>query len=122
MKLGKTMKKGFAVVLSLAMVGTSVTVSNTAMADAASRAETIALIQNEASNLALGRNVTVLPNMQPNEGGANGDGVKLITDGDVAGNHIATAFNTTDTSFVIDLGKTYGAEGIEQIAVQYKEN
>lgn len=71
MKLGKTMKKGFAVVLSLAMVGTSVTVSNTAMADAASRAETIALIQNEASNLALGRNVTVLPNMQPNEGRAN---------------------------------------------------
>ena len=121
MKLGKTMKKGFAVVLSLAMVGTSVTVSNTAMADAASRAETIALIQSETSNLALGRNVTVLPNMQPNEGGANGDGVKLITDGDVTGSHIATAFNTADTSFVIDLGKTYSAEGIEQIAVQYKE-
>lgn len=122
MKFNKTMKKYLAVVLSLAMVVASITVYNTtAKADAESRAATVALIQDSSANLALGKKVKVLPNMQPNEGGANGDGVKLITDGNVDSNHIATAFNTKDTSYVIDLGNAYDASGIDQIVSQYKE-
>ena len=39
----------------------------------------------------------------------------------MTGNHIATAFNTKDTSYIIDLGATYDATGIDQIATQYKE-
>ncbi len=115
-------KKGFVAFLSLAMITTSVTMyPSDVSADAASREETITMIQSQTKNLALGKNVTVLPNMQANEGGSNAGGAQLLTDGDVAGNHIATAFNTTETSFVIDLGKTYDASGIEQIAIQYKE-
>lgn len=122
MKLNKTMKKYLAVVLSLAMVAASITVyDTTAKADAESRAATIALIQDSSANLALGKTVKVLPNMQPNEGGANGDGAKLITDGNVDSNHIATAFNTKNTSYVIDLGDAYDASGIDQIVSQYKE-
>ena len=122
MKFKKEMKKCFAVVLSLAMVATSTAVYDvTTKADAASRAATIEQIQNETVNLALGKAVKVLPNMQAGEGGANGDGVKLITDGNVDSNHIATAFNTKDTSYVVDLGKAYDASGIDQIVTQYKE-
>ena len=122
MKLNKTMKKITSVVLSLAMVATSVTVYETTVkADAESRAETITQIQDSTVNLALGKIVRVLPNMQANEGGSNGDGVKLLTDGNVDSNHIATAFNKAGTSYVIDLGDTYNASAIDQIVSQYKE-
>lgn len=120
MKLNKTMKKCFSVVLSLSMVATSVTVyDTTAKADAASRAATIELIQDSSKNLALGKMVTAVPSI--GEGAAAG--VKLLTDGVVENENIfvATAFNTKETAYIIDLGDTYDATSIDQIVSQHKK-
>ncbi|MFQ9514876.1 MAG: CotH kinase family protein [Eubacterium sp.] len=108
----KGAKKILSAILSLALVFTSIGYS-----PAIAKAETTAeLVADSAYNLALGKQVKIMPSKQ--EGGEN----TVVTDGDLTGSHVATTFGTTNTSYEIDLGNTYDAAGIDQIVSQYKEN
>ena len=69
-------------------------------------------------NVALGKTVTAYPSRQKGEGGSEKD----ITDGLFTGNHIATAFNTKNTAYELDLGDTYDASTLDRIVVKYKES
>ena len=82
---------------------------------AASNAE---MAVSKKYNVALGKTVTVYPNKQKGEGGSEKD----LTDGLFTGNHIATAFNTKNTAYELDLGDTYDASTLDRIVVKYKEN
>lgn len=98
-----------------ATVGTHTAECVVTVGPAATAAE---MIVSKKYNVALGKTVTVFPNKQPNEGGSESN----ITDGNITGLHIATAFTTPNTYYQIDLGDAYDASTLDQIAVKYREN
>ena len=110
----KLSKKVLAVVLSCAMVFSSITICEiTAKADLT----TEEMVADATYNLALNKTVTANPSKQ------EGSEAKL-TDGTLGkgpGEQAATTFTTAGTYYLLDLGQTYDASGIDQIVISYKE-
>lgn len=72
------------------------------------------IIASRDMNLALGKTITANP--------SKGEGSeKALSDGNVKGEHAATTFGTTNTFYLIDLGKVYDAATIDQVVTVYKE-
>lgn len=104
-------KKVLAVVLSCAMLFSSLSICNTTtMADLT----TEQMVADASYNLALRKTITANPSRQ--EGSEAG-----LSDGKFDGDHAATTFGTMGTYYLIDLGQAYEASGIDQIVVGYKE-
>lgn len=107
-------KKALALVLSCAMIASSTTISSIAVKADLTTEEMVA---SASYNLALNKTATANPSKQ--EGSE-----EKLTDGKIAkggGEQAATTFGTAGTYFLVDLGQTYDASGIEQIVVSYKE-
>ena len=111
----KTFKKVLSVVLSLAMVATSVTVYNTTTkADGDSFTE---MVTDSQKNLALGATHILGCVVSPETGGADSS----VTNGVISGTDYVTASKNKAGSYhIIDLGKEYNADSIENIVVWYR--
>lgn len=108
----KNLKKILSCAMSLVMVITSVTVTNTV---AKGDVTTEQMVASGIYNLTLGKTITANPSRQEGNEAA-------LSDGDLESQHAATTFGVAGTYFQIDLGAVYDATTIEQIVVKYKEN
>ncbi len=106
----KLLKKAMALTLSLGMVISSMSNVNI-MADV--NIET--MVSSAVYNLARGKMITANPSLQEGKESA-------LTDGSFAGEHAATKFETPNSYYLIDLGKTYDASTLDKLVVGYKEN
>jgi hypothetical protein len=111
----KTFKKVLSVVLSLAMIITSITVYNiTTKAEDGSFAE---MVTDSSKNLALGATHILGCVVSPETGGADSS----VTNGVISGTDYVTASKNKAGSYhIIDLGKEYNADSIENIVVWYR--
>ena len=111
----KFMQKAGGLFLSLAMVVTSLGTAGWTVNAVDVDSELLpAQLMNPQVNLALHKNATANPSKAEGK-------EEALTDGNLSGEHAATTFGTEGTYYLVDLGQTYKAEGIEQIVLGYKE-
>ncbi len=108
----RNLKKILSCIMSMVLIITSVAITSTS---AKADVSVDSMVASGFYNLALGKTATANPSRQEGSEAA-------ITDGDLAGDHAATTFNTAGTFYQIDLGDNYDATKIEQILIKYKEN
>ena len=103
-------KKMLALGMSMAMVVSSLSISNIAVRGDMTIAQ---MVSNAQYNLALGKNITANPTRQ--EGSE-----KALSDGQFK-EHAATTFGAANTYYEIDLGAVYDASTLDKLVVSYKE-
>jgi len=76
------------------------------------------MVADSQFNVALGKDVQAYP-LKLGEGGP----ISIVTNGKLDDDgHVATAFNTTNTSYTIDLGNVYDSSTIDKLVIKYEKN
>ncbi len=124
MRIKKNVKKIISVVLTFALIVTSVTIYSKKVTRAEETLESMVANENGNYNLAKGGEVSYL-NTHSDGAGTTPD---KITDGSFSTAHCAIndandnwGGEGSETYVVVDLGKTYEAENIDKIVVGYKD-
>lgn len=110
----KTLSKLLSVVLSVAMVFSSVVFTKV---NVSAEMTTEQMVASAQYNLALKKGVQVAPSLQEGT-------TACVTDGKftAGGDHAATTFRTAGTYYQVDLGEAYDLSTLDQLVVGYKEN